>query len=258
MRSILIVAALLLTILTSAQEFGQRSGLRGIVLKKESPTLLNEVEVSTSVVGDTYADAARTVTVITAKEIQELPVNTINELLEFVAGIDVRQRGPLDVQSDLGVRGGTFDQTLVLVDGIRMNNAQTGHHNMNLPIPIAMIERIEVLHGGASRVHGVGAMTGVVNIVLKKAQAKINGGYRMSAGSHGLQHHGFNAGKKIGKWGAQIAYQRDQSSGYIPNTDFKSDRFMMSLDRAVNFSGATGDLSLLYAENQKGFGASNY
>ena len=258
MRSILIVSLLVLTVSSSAQEFGQRSGLRGIVSKKERPTLLNEVEVSTSVAGDTYAQAARTVTVITAKEIQELPVNTINELLEFVAGIDVRQRGPLDVQSDLGIRGGTFDQTLVLVDGVRMNNAQTGHHNMNLPIPIAMIERIEVLHGGASRVHGVGAMTGVVNIVLKKAQVKINGGYRVSAGSYGLQHHGFNAGKKIGKWGAQIAYQRDQSSGYITNTDFKSDRFMMSLDRAVNFGGTLGNLSLLYAENQKGFGASNY
>ena len=138
MRSILIVSLLLLTVSSSAQEFGQRSGLRGIVSKKERPTLLNEVEVSTSVAGDTYAQAARTVTVITAKEIQELPVNTINELLEFVAGIDVRQRGPLDVQSDLGIRGGTFDQTLVLVDGVRMNNAQTGHHNMNLPIPIAM------------------------------------------------------------------------------------------------------------------------
>jgi vitamin B12 transporter len=131
----MLLCAVLLTASLTAQEFGQRKGFRGIVAKKDKPTLLNEVEVSTSAAGDTYATAARTVTVLTAKEIQELPVNTINEVLEYVAGLDVRQRGPLDVQSDIGVRGGTFDQALVLVNGIRMNNMQTGHHNMNLPIP---------------------------------------------------------------------------------------------------------------------------
>ena len=259
MRNIAYLAVALISITAlSAQEFGQRKGIRGIVPKKNKPTLLNEVEVSTSAAGDTYANAARTVTVLTSKEIQELPVNTINEVLEYVAGLDVRQRGPLDVQSDIGVRGGTFDQALVLVNGIRMNNMQTGHHNMNLPIPIAMIERIEILHGGASRVHGVGAMTGVINIILKKAQTKLNGGYRMAAGSFGLQHHGLNAGMKVGKWGAQIGIQRDQSSGYVSNTDFESDRFMISLERDLNLFGFQGGLSLLYAENQKAFGAADY
>ena len=258
MKRTLVFAMFLAGSTLTAQEFGQRIGFRGIVSKKDKPTLLNEVEVSTSVAGDAYADAARTVTVLTAKEIQQLPVNTINEVLEYVAGVDVRQRGPLDVQADLGVRGGTFDQTLILVNGVRMNNMQTGHHNMNLPIPIAMIDRIEVLHGGASRVHGVGAMTGVINIILKKAQTRLNGGYRMSAGAYGMQHHGFNAGKKVGKWGAQIAYQRDQSSGYMANTDFASDRFMLSLDRDISILGMNGALSLLYAENQKAFGAANY
>ena len=90
----MLLCAVLLTASLTAQEFGQRKGFRGIVAKKDKPTLLNEVEVSTSAVGDTYATAARTVTVLTAKEIQELPVNTINEVLEYVAGLDVRQRGP--------------------------------------------------------------------------------------------------------------------------------------------------------------------
>ena len=254
----MLLCAVLLTVSLTAQEFGQRKGFRGIVAKKDKPTLLNEVEVSTSAAGDTYATAARTVTVLTAKEIQELPVNTINEVLEYVAGLDVRQRGPLDVQSDIGVRGGTFDQALVLVNGIRMNNMQTGHHNMNLPIPLAMIERIEILHGGASRVHGVGAMTGVINIVLKKAQTKLNGGYRTAVGAHGLQQHALNVGLKVGKWGAMVGMQRDQSSVYVDNTDFESDRFMIALERDVTFLGFQGGLSLLYAENQKAFGAADY
>ena len=254
----MLLCAVLLTASLTAQEFGQRKGFRGIVAKKDKPTLLNEVEVRTSAAGDTYATAARTVTVLTAKEIQELPVNTINEVLEYVAGLDVRQRGPLDVQSDIGVRGGTFDQALVLVNGIRMNNMQTGHHNMNLPIPLAMIERIEILHGGASRVHGVGAMTGVINIVLKKAQTKLNGGYRTAVGAHGLQQHALNVGLKVGKWGALVGMQRDQSSGYVNNTDFESDRFTLALERDITFLGFQGGLSLLYAENQKAFGAADY
>ena len=83
----MLLCAVLLTASLSAQEFGQRKGFRGIVAKKDKPTLLNEVEVSTSAAGDTYATAARTVTVLTAKEIQELPVNTINEVLEYVCWI---------------------------------------------------------------------------------------------------------------------------------------------------------------------------
>jgi vitamin B12 transporter len=121
-----------------------------------------------------------------------------------------------------------------------------------------MIERIEILHGGASRVHGVGAMTGVINIVLKKAQTKLNGGYRTAAGAHGLQQHALNVGLKVGKWGALVGMQRDQSSGYVNNTDFESDRFTLALERDVTFLGFQGGLSLLYAENQKAFGAADY
>ena len=258
MKKKLILGAVLLTVSLTAQEFGQRKGFRGIVAKRDKPTLLNEVEVSTAAGGDTYANAARTVTLITAKEIQELPVNTINEVLEYVAGVDVRQRGPLDVQSDIGVRGGTFDQALVLVNGIRMNNMQTGHHNMNLPIPLALIDRIEIVHGGASRVHGVGAMTGVINIVLKTAKTRLHGGYRSVFGENGLRHTGASAGLRIGNWGAQIGYQRDQSSGYIANTDFDSERLLLSLQRSIDFSGWKGALDLLYADQQKSFGAANF
>ncbi len=258
MKKSILLSALLLTASLTAQEFGQRKGFRGIVTKKDKPTLLNEVKVSTSAAGDTYETAARTVTVLTAKEIQEMPVNTINEVLEYVAGLDVRQRGPFDVQSDIGVRGGTFNQALVLVNGVRMNNMQTGHHNMNIPVPVALIERIEILHGGASRVHGVGAMTGVINVVLKKPQTKLNGGYRTAAGAHRLQQHALNAGLKLGKWGAIVGVQHDQSSGYLSNTDFESGRFMLSLERDLNLLGFQGRLSLLYAENQKAFGAADY
>ena len=173
MKYILTLGCLLIGLGSAAQEFGQRKGFLGVVKKQDKSIELNEVEVSSSLAKTTYAAATRQITVLTAKQIQELPVNNVNELLDYLGSVDMRQRGPLDVQGDLGVRGGTFDQTLVLVNGVRMNNPQTGHHNMNLPVPLQMIERIEVIQGGATNAHGIGAMTGVVNIVLRSAQKKL-------------------------------------------------------------------------------------
>ncbi len=231
MKNTFIALSLVIAFAANAQEFGQRTGFRGVVAQKEKPIELNEVPVSASLGKDTYASATKQITILTAKEIQELPVANINELLDYVAGVDMRQRGPLDVQGDLGVRGGTFDQTLVLVNGVRMNNPQTGHHNMNLPVPLAMIERIEVVHGGATSAQGIGAMTGLVNIILKSAPKKLNAGYSLSTGEHDLVNSSFYIGKKLGKWGVQFGQQSQQTSGYMPNTDFESQKFIVNLSR---------------------------
>ncbi|MCH1534855.1 MAG: TonB-dependent receptor plug domain-containing protein, partial [Schleiferiaceae bacterium] len=212
MKNTIIAVCLFLCVGVTAQEFGQRKGFRGIVAKQDKSIELNEVEVSSSLAKTTYAAATRQITVLTAKQIQELPVNNINELLDYMGSVDMRQRGPLDVQGDLGVRGGTFDQTLVLVNGVRMNNPQTGHHNMNLPVPLQMIDRIEVIQGGATNAHGIGAMTGGVNIVLKSAPHKFNAGYALTTGENGLLNSSFYVGKKMGKWGVQLGQQSQKTA----------------------------------------------
>ena len=258
MKYVLTLGCLLIGLGSAAQEFGQRKGFRGFVKKQDKLIELNEVEVSSSLAKTTYAAATRQITVLTAKQIQELPVNNINELLDYMGSVDMRQRGPLDVQGDLGVRGGTFDQTLVLVNGVRMNNPQTGHHNMNLPVPLQMIERIEVIQGGATNAHGIGAMTGVVNIVLKSAPMKFNAGYALTTGEHGLSNSSFYLGKKIGKWGVQLGQQSQRTAGYIPNTDFESSKLFVNLEREFKLGKEKGHVSIFYAENQKAFGAQNY
>ena len=258
MKHILTLVCLTIGIGATAQEFGQRKGFRGIVTKADKSIELNEVEVSSSLAKTTYAAATRQITVLTAKQIQELPVSNINELLDYLGSVDMRQRGPLDVQGDLGVRVGTFDQTLVLVNGVRMNNPQTGHQNMNLPVPLQMIERIEVIQGGATNAHGIGAMTGVVNIVLKSAQKKFNAGYALTTGEHNLLNSSFYVGKKMGKWGVQFAQQSQRTAGYIPNTDFESSKLFVNLEREFKLGKEKGHISIFYAENQKAFGAQNY
>ena len=258
MKYILTLGCLLIGFGSAAQEFGQRKGFRGVVKRQDKSIELNEVEVSSSLAKTNYAAATRQITVLTAKQIQELPVSNINELLDYLGSVDMRQRGPLDVQGDLGVRGGTFDQTLVLVNGVRMNNPQTGHHNMNLPVPLQMIDRIEVIQGGATNAHGIGAMTGVVNIVLKSAPMKFNAGYAFTTGEHGLLNSSFYLGKKIGKWGVQLGQQSQKTAGYILNTDFESSKLFVNLEREFKLGKEKGHISIFYAENQKAFGAQNY
>ncbi|PVH24610.1 TonB-dependent receptor plug domain-containing protein [Sphingobacterium corticibacter] len=112
---------------------------------------------------------SRHIEIITYEEIRRMPVRTINEVLTHINGVDLRQRGPFGAQADIGIDGGSFEQTLVLVNGIKMSDPQTGHHSLNLPIPLEAIERIEVVRGPTSRIYGINGLTGSVNIVTRQA-----------------------------------------------------------------------------------------
>ena len=117
-------------------------------------TVLDEVVVSSPRIELTVAQQSRSVTILTAEEIEESGATTLIDVLSDVAGIELRSRGAQDVQSDIYIRGGGFDQVLLLVDGIKVDNPQTGHHTLNALIPIEMIARVEVLKGAAGRVYG--------------------------------------------------------------------------------------------------------
>ena len=106
--------------------------------------------------------------IISAEEIENAPVQTIEDLLEYAINVDVRQRGGQGVQSDISIRGGTFEQVLVMLNSVKLNDPQTGHHTMNIPVSMEQIERIEVITGGASRIFGNYAYTGAINIITKK------------------------------------------------------------------------------------------
>ena len=135
------------------------------------------VQMSDSVVvtASRYAEPARLtgrrVDVWTRQDIQELPVTTVDQLLDVVAGLDVKSRGAFGVQSDLTMRGSTFNGVLMLVDGARVNDPMTGHFLMDLPIPLAEIDRIEVLRGAATALYGPDALGGVVQIFTRTGQA---------------------------------------------------------------------------------------
>ncbi|MFB6271818.1 MAG: TonB-dependent receptor plug domain-containing protein [Salinibacter sp.] len=129
----------------------------------------DSVVVTASRTPTTTAETGRRVSVYTQQEIQALSVNSVDQLLDVVAGIDVQSRGGFGVQSDLRMRGSTFNGVLLLLDGARINDPYTGHFLMDLPVPLSEIARVEVLHGPATALYGPDALGGVVHLITKTA-----------------------------------------------------------------------------------------
>jgi vitamin B12 transporter len=198
-------------------------------------------------------EQSRSVQVLTAQQIAALPVRSVNELLLQVSGVDVRQRGPHGVQADVGIRGGTFDQTLILVNGIKLSDPQTGHHNMNLPFDLAAIERIEILKGPAARVFGQNAFSGAINIVTKTpvedgGQVQVRGGEN---GLWGLAAQLQFAGDKMSQ---MLTLSHDAADGYRYNTDYEiSTAFYQN-----QIELGTGQLGLTAGWSQRKFGANGF
>jgi len=121
----------------------------------------------------------RTMTIITRDQIDALPAHTVADVLRLVPSVDVRARGVLGVQSDFAVRGANFGQMLVLVDGARLNDAQSGHHNGDIPVPLDAVERIEILLGPGSAMFGADAFGGTINVITRRrapASFQVRGG----------------------------------------------------------------------------------
>ncbi len=163
---------------------------------------IDSVKVTATRIPVALQSTARIVTLLDSMTIASTPAETVNDLLKYTLGVDVRQRGAMGMQTDISIRGGTYNQVDVLLDGINITDPQTGHNSFDFPVNICDIERIEVLEGPASRVYGTSSLLGAVNIVTRKetgnaATVSLEGGSFRSLGataSVGLVHKGgFNS-----------------------------------------------------------------
>ena len=153
------------------------------------------------------------------------------DLLQQVSGIDIRRRGVPGTQADLYIRGGGFDQTLLLIDGMKMDDIQTGHHTLNLLLPIQLIERIEIIKGPASRIFGQNAFNGAINIVTKSLPKFDKKQFEMLVSNPtfgSFKQFGFLINSRLllkEKFNAQLTFSRSKSDGYRYNTDYSNDFF---------------------------------
>lgn len=184
---------------------------------------MQEVEVTASRVPLTLNQAARTVTVLDRKAIAAAPVQSVNDLLKYVIGVDVRQRGDLGIQTDISIRGGTFDQITLLLNGVNICDPQTGHNAADFPVDLNDIERIEILEGPAGRVYGTSSLLGAINIVTK-TDTQSHLAAQVEGGSYGLIGGGARFNYTKGKVSNQLSGSLNRSDGATDNSDFKTQR----------------------------------
>ena len=200
-----------------------------------------------------FSENSRTIQVITEEEIKSSPATNVSELLQQIAGVDIRRRGVSGIQADLYIRGGTFDQTLLLIDGFKVEDAQTGHHTMNMAIPIDVIERVEIIKGAASRIYGQNAFTGAINIVTKEA-VKNERSRKIGFGSFEQRDISLTLHQSYENSSFITHYSRQSSEGYRYNTDFtNNNNFIKS-----NFKIKALPFNMIASFNERKFGANGF
>ena len=214
---------------------------------------LKEVIVSSTRIDLPLSENARSIQVITKENIRQAGVTTIADLLQQVAGVDIRRRGIAGTQADLYIRGGSFDQTLLLIDGIKLDDAQTGHHTLNLALPLEVIERIEIIKGPAARIFGQNAFTGAINIVTKSS-LDTTGIVNAQAGSYGQINVETTMGSANENSSLIAHYSFKTAQGYRYNTDFENQNIF--LKGQVNKQNFPIDFVASFSERK--FGANGF
>lgn len=224
---------------------------------------LDPVTITASLHPVSLSSTGRNITVIKGDQFLKLPVHSVDELLRYLPGLEVQMRGPMGAQSDLVLRGTTFQQVLVILDGVRINDPNTGHFNSYIPIAPAEIDRIEILKGASSAIYGSEAVGGVIQIitktfVVKKAQTAKQLTAQATAGQYGLfngQAGGFYQNENIAIAGGLITnnatgQQQRGTRGYFYNTSASA-----SVNRYLN---EYWNVSYRFAYDKRDFAAQNF
>ena len=220
--------------------------------------ILDEVVVSSTKINLPFSKNFRTIKIISSKEIQSSYATNVSDLLQQVIGIDIRRRGAGGVQGDLYIRGGGFDQTLLLIDGMKMDDAQTGHHTLNMILPLYLIERIEIIKGPAARIFGQNAFSGAINIVTKEVEGKNNEAninlQEVSLGSYKQKNFSLSSRVVTEKIRSLLSFSTNRSDGYRHNTDYINNNYFIK----TSFKTKSSPIDLISSFSERRFGANGF
>lgn len=197
------------------------------------------------------------VNTLTPSDIAAAPALSLDALLDQVPGVDIRQRGPDGVQADISLNGGTFDQVLILVNGINITDPQTGHYNLDLPIELWQVRRVEVLRGAVAGLLGVHAFSGAINLITTEPTRSHGWKTVVQSGLGSWQRRSLGAqlGHRSEHIGFQVGVNYKSSAGYRPNTDYEQ----LNIHLQSEFLHETlGQWLLQVGYQQKAFGANQF
>ncbi|MFC5861347.1 TonB-dependent receptor plug domain-containing protein [Acidicapsa dinghuensis] len=198
------------------------------------------------------AESPRAVTVLPLENLTGLEPTPV-DVLRSDTSIFLEQRGAGGAQADVTLRGGSFEQTLVLLNGFRINDSQTSHHNLDLPVPLEAMQSIEVLHGAGSTLHGADALAGVVDFLTaapSSGRVEISTG----AGSFGLNEESLLAEAVRHWWSGRVTGSHNLSTGFMPDRDYRNE----DASNEDWLSSRLGLTDLLFAVSDRSFGADNF
>lgn len=226
-------------------------------------TTLDPVTTTASLSEKRTSETGRNITIIQGNEILNLPVHSLDELLKYVPGIDVQSRGPQGSQSDISMRGGTYQQVLVILDGLRVNDPNSGHFSAYIPITPAQIDRIEVLKGASAAVYGSDAVGGVISIITKSFNSNpplqktvVKG--QLGLGAHDLVNANAGAVIQSGRWRLDAGLLSNHSTG-VPQRGINGFFHNTSASAGVHYSiNDFWSLSARTAYDHRDFAAQNF
>ncbi|MCU0357592.1 MAG: TonB-dependent receptor [Cyclobacteriaceae bacterium] len=222
--------------------------------ERDSTKLLEDVVIRANRIQVGFDEWSSSIIVIQPRDLAQIPSISVADLLHYSAGVDIRTRGANGVQADVGIRGSTFDQVLILINGIKISDPQTGHHSLNLPVDMDNVERIEILKGPAARIFGQNAFAGAINIITKTPEESfVKAG--VIAGDYGLGGIRVSA-SMIEKTGRKhyLYANRDFSDGYQYNTDYVMSNYFYQ----NNWESKAGSWGILAGLTDRTFGANGF
>jgi len=210
-----------------------------------------QVAVTGSYAPTPLNETNRAVTEI-ALDAQAATYRNVASALQTDPSIDLSSR-QAGAQSDLSMRGSSFGQTLVLINGLRMNDAQTGHFNLDLPLPMASFDRIEALHGAGSTQYGADALGGAVNLITAAPTATyVRAG--AAGGNFGTNQQTAGVGYVSKRYAESLSFEREKSSGFMKDRDYRSLNFGSTTDVTT----ALGHTVALLGYGDRPYGANQF
>lgn len=219
----------------------------------EETESLGTIIVTPSRIEGYASSRARSVRTMDAAELFGYGQGAIADAIGSIGGTDIRRRGPEGVQADICIRGSTFEQNTVLIDGVKANDPQTGHFDMDLPLTRTDVDRVEILKGPASSLYGPNAFGGVINIITRRPDTKelvIDA----SGGNYDYYRASLSASYPSGALANRFSIEESRSTGYMPETEFN----ILSLSDSARAKTAFGDYDFFFGYTRKDFGADSF
>jgi outer membrane cobalamin receptor len=216
-------------------------------------TVAQSITVTTTLEPLPLAESDRSVNLISPRE-QPLISNSVVDLLRQDASLNLQARAANGVQADLSLRGTTFEQSLVLLNGLRISDPETGHLNLDIPIPLDAVTRIDILHGSGSTFYGSDAIGGAVNLLTQPPAPSLSVVASAGGGSYNSIEQHLRASYTTGPFAEQLTGSRDTSDGFIPDRNYSSN----ALASETWLTWKPGTTDILLATSDRPYGANQF